>query len=140
MAHSTRLLADAPHQLLADAVLVLHFGIVLFVVGGLVAVLVGNWLKWQWVNAWWFRIVHLAAIAIVAAQAWLGQLCPLTILESWLRTQAGQPAYARSFIEHWLQRIIYFEAPFWVFTLAYTVFALIVAAAWWYFPPRRRPT
>ena len=127
-----------PYPLLADAVLVLHFGVVLFVVGGLVVVGAGNWLGWRWVNGWWFRLAHLAAIGIVAAQALLGQLCPLTTLESWLRAQAGQPGYARSFIEHWLQRMLFFEAPLWVFTCAYTMFAVLVVVAWWYFPPTRR--
>ena len=126
-----------PYQLLADAVLVVHFGVVLFVVGGLVLVLVGNWLRWRWVNHLWFRLVHLAAIAVVVLQAWLRQYCPLTTLESWLRVQAGSGAYQTSFIEHWLQRLIYFQAPFWVFTVAYTVFAVLVLLAWWRFPPRR---
>ena len=69
-------------------------------------------------------------------QAWLGQFCPLTTLESWLRIQAGAAAYERSFIEHWLQRLIFYEAPFWVFTMVYTAFAALVALAWWRFPPR----
>jgi hypothetical protein len=127
-----------PYQLLADFVLTIHFGVVLFVVGGLVVVLVGNWARWQWVNAWWFRLAHLVAIAFVVAQAWLGQYCPLTTLESWLRVRAGSASYKKSFIEHWLQRLIFFEAPFWVFTLAYTAFALLVILAWWRFPPRKR--
>jgi hypothetical protein len=126
-----------PYQLLADAVLVFHFGVVLFVVGGLVVVVAGNWLHWCWVNQWWFRLAHLAAIGFVVAQAWLGQLCPLTTLESWLRAQAGAGGYERSFIEHWLQRLIYYEAPFWVFALAYTAFAVLVLLAWWRLPPRR---
>ena len=126
-----------PYKLLADAVLVLHFGVVLFVVGGLVVVLAGNWLRWRWVNDWWFRLAHLAAIAVVVIQAWMGQLCPLTTLESWLRVQAGAAAYEKSFIEHWLQRLIFHEAPFWVFTLAYTAFALLVLLVWWRFPPHR---
>jgi hypothetical protein len=126
-----------PYQLLADAVLLLHLGVVLFVVGGLLVVLAGNWLHWQWVNEWWFRLAHLAAIAFVVVQAWFGQFCPLTTLESWLRIQAGGVSYDTSFIEHWLQRLIYYEAPFWVFTAAYTGFAALVALAWWRFPPRR---
>lgn len=125
------------YRLLADGVLLAHFAVVLFVIGGLAAVLVGNWRHWAWVNGWAFRIAHLVAIGVVAAQAWLGQLCPLTTLESWLRQQAGQAPYAASFIEHWVRRLIFFEAPFWVFTLAYTVFAGLVAAAWFYYPPRR---
>ncbi len=126
-----------PYQLLADAVLVFHFGVVLFVVGGLVVVVAGNWLRWRWVNQLWFRLAHLAAIAVVVLQAWLGQFCPLTTLESWLRVQAGAAAYEKSFIEHWFQRLIYYEAPFWVFTMAYTAFALLVLLAWCRFPPRR---
>ena len=70
-----------PYQFLADAVLVLHFGIVVFVVGGLVLVVAGNALRWRWVNAFGFRLAHLAAIAVVVAQSWLGEVCPLTTLE-----------------------------------------------------------
>lgn len=126
-----------PYRLLADAVLVLHFGVVVFVVGGLAAIVAGNLRGWRWVNGWRFRLAHLAAIAFIAAQAWLGQLCPLTTLESWLRVAAGSTAYSKSFIEHWVQRAIYFEAPPWVFAVVYTVFALLVLAAWWCFPPKR---
>jgi hypothetical protein len=126
-----------PYQPLADAVLVIHFGVVLFVVGGLVVVVAGNWLRWRWVNQLWFRLAHLAAIAVVVLQAWLGQYCPLTTFESWLRVQAGAAAYERSFIEHWLQRLIFYEAPFWVFTVAYTAFAVLVLLVWWRYPPRR---
>ena len=125
------------HGLLADAVLLLHFGVVVFVVGGLLAIVVGNLRRWSWVNAWWFRFTHLAAIGIVALQAWLGQACPLTTLESWLRRQSGAPGYDKSFIEHWIEPILFFHAPAWVFTAAYTLFAALVAAAWWYFPPRK---
>jgi hypothetical protein len=125
------------YQLLADAVLFLHFGVVVFVVGGLVVVVVGNWRGWRWVNGWLFRLAHLAAIAVVVAQSWLGRICPLTTLESWLRVQAGSPSYAKNFIEYWVQRIIFYEAPIWVFTAAYTAFGILVAVGWWYFPPRR---
>ena len=124
------------YQLLADAVLLLHFAVVVFVVGGLVAVWVGNLRGWVWVNALVFRLTHLAAIGFVVIQSWLGKLCPLTVLEIWLREQGGQPAYAVSFIEHWVQRLLYHEAPFWVFTLVYTVFGLLVVLAWLLFPPR----
>lgn len=126
-----------PYQLLADMVLSLHVAIVAFVIGGLVLIIAGNLLLWQWVNALWFRLAHLAAIAIVVAESWLGVLCPLTSLESSLRAKAHETTYAGSFIEHWLQRILYYEAPTWVFTVAYSLFGLVVAATWWYFPPRR---
>ena len=126
-----------PYQLLADIVLVLHFAVVLFVVGGLMAVLVGNWLGWRWVNNLWFRLAHLAAIGYVVVQSWFGITCPLTTLESWLREQAGLPSYSESFIEHWVQDLLFYQAPFWVFALVYTVFGALVLLSWWFYPPRR---
>jgi hypothetical protein len=124
------------YRLLADAVLAVHVALVLFVVGGLVLVVLGNWLKWMWVNRWWFRLAHLAAIAVVVAEAWIGLVCPLTTLEMWLRKQGRDATYTGSFIEHWLQRLLYYDAPGWVFTTAYSVFGLAVIAAWWFFPPK----
>ncbi len=124
-----------PYRFLADTVLVLHFAVVAFVVGGLVLIVVGNLTGWRWVNALWFRLAHLAAIAFVVAQAWLGITCPLTSFEMALRASAGKTIYASSFIEHWISRLLYYEAPPWVFVLAYSVFALLVVASWLRFPP-----
>lgn len=126
---------DLPYQLLADAVLTLHVAIVAFVVGGLVLVVIGNLRNWRWVNALWFRLAHLGGIAVVVAEAWQDVACPLTTLEMWLRTKASSATYNGSFIEHWLQRVLYYEAPSWVFALGYSFFGLLVLAAWWYFPP-----
>lgn len=119
--------------------LTLHVALVVFVIGGLLVVIVGNLRAWRWVNAFWFRLAHLGSIAIVAAEAWLGVACPLTSLEMWLRGQAGAAAYTGSFMQYWLQRGLYYDAPAWVFTAAYSVFALAVASVWWYFPPGTRP-
>jgi polyferredoxin len=124
-----------PYQLLADVVLTLHFAVVAFVVGGLVLVVIGNLSNWRWVNALWFRLAHLGAIAIVAAEAWLGITCPLTALEMSLRAKARATTYSGSFIEHWVQRLLYYEAPSWVFVLGYSLFGLLVVATWLYFPP-----
>ena len=127
-----------PYQLLADAVLVLHFAVVVFVVLGLPAILVGNWRAWAWVNRPWWRVIHLLAIGVVVLQAWLGRYCGLTVLESSLRHMAGQAGYERSFIEHWVQRLLYYEGPLWAFALAYTLFGALVAWAWWRYPPTAR--
>lgn len=127
-----------PFRLLADAVLLLHLGVVLFVIGGLVLVLAGNRWGWRWVNGLGFRVAHLGAIAVVVAESWFGITCPLTTLESWLRLQAGSAGYGTGFIEHWVQRVLFYEAPGWVFAAAYTAFGLLVAAAWWRYPPTRR--
>ena len=129
--------------LLANIVLVVHAGIAAFVVGGLVLTVVGNLTHWDWVNDIWFRAAHLAAIAVVVGESWLGLVCPLTTLEMSLRSRAGEAAYGGGFIEHWLQQLLYYSAPPWVFVVAYTAFAVVVVATWRYFPPRykrRGPT
>ncbi len=125
-----------PYQLLADVVLALHVAIAAFVVGGLVLIIVGNLRAWRWVGILWFRLAHLAAVAVIVAEAWSGVVCPLTSLEMWLRTNARGTTYAGGFVEHWLQRILYYDAPAWVFTLGYSVFGLAIVATWWFFPPR----
>ena len=126
---------DLPYQLLADAVLILHAAVVVSVVGGLLLILIGNLAGWRWVNALWFRLAHLATIGVVVAQAWLGVTCPLTSLEMVLRERARLSTYSGGFIEHWLHRFLYFEAPAWVFALVYTLFGALVLATWRYLPP-----
>ncbi|MGZ8258780.1 MAG: DUF2784 domain-containing protein [Methylotenera sp.] len=127
--------SNLPYQLLADIVLTMHVAVVGFVVGGLVLIFIGNLSNWKWVNAFCFRLMHLISIAIVVAEAWLDATCPLTSVEMWLRMKAHSTTYSGSFIEHWLQRVLYYEAPSWVFAAGYSFFGLLVLATWWYFPP-----
>ena len=124
------------YRLAADALLVLHVGFVVFVVVGLVLIWLGGALGWWWVRNPWFRVAHLIGIGIVVLQAWLGQICPLTIWEMALREKAGDATYAGSFIQHWLHELLYYEAPMWVFAVCYTVFGLLVVASWYFVRPR----
>lgn len=128
----------ATAALFADALLTLHVAIVVFVVGLLPLVLVGGALGWRWVRHRGLRLSHLGLIVFIAIQAWLGQLCPLTVWEQSLRRTAGQGSYRESFIEHWLSRLLYWEAPWWVFLATYTAFACVVALAWWWVRPTGR--
>ena len=121
----------------ADALLILHTMLVVFVILGLVATFAGYFLQWQWVRNFWFRLSHLAVIAIVVLQSWLGVLCPLTTWEMALRAKAGEAGYEGSFIQHWLQSILYYSAPEWVFIVAYTVFGALVLASWFLVRPQR---
>ena len=100
---------------LADVLLGLHVGVVAFVVLGTLAIVAGGPLQWRWVRGFAFRTVHLALMVVIAVQAWLGQLCPLTTWEQSLRKRAGQATYDESFIQHWLSGVIFFDAPWWVF-------------------------
>ena len=121
---------------LADLVLISHFLYVLFVVAGLALVWTGKFLKWKWVQNPWFRFAHLASIAFVALMSLLGIPCPLTILEGNLRIAGGGDIYNQSFIEYWLHRILFFDAPQSVFTLIYIVFAVVVAGSFYFVPVR----
>ncbi len=86
-------------RVLADAVLVLHLGFVLFVV-------FGGWLvAWRWKLAW----VHLPAVAWGAFVEFSGRICPLTPLENSLRVSGGEAGYTGGFIEHYLTALIYPE-------------------------------
>jgi len=128
-----------PYLVAADAVLLLHVLFVVFVVVGLVLILAGKLMSWNWVRNWWFRVIHLAAIGIVVLQSWLGVICPLTTLEMYLRGRAGDATYTGSFVSHWLESILYYRAPAWVFALAYTAFAILVVMSWvWVRPHGRR--
>jgi polyferredoxin len=124
--------------LLADLVLIAHVGVVVFVVIGQLLFMAGGVLGWAWVRMLWVRLAHLALIAFVVLQSWCGATCPLTVWEQLLRRQAGQNAYAESFIAHWLSRLIFFNAPAWVFVAAYSAFGALVLLTWWWIPPRRK--
>jgi hypothetical protein len=120
--------------MIADLLVVVHFAIVLYIVGGLLAVWTGAALGWRWVRDPWFRYSHLAAIAYVAAEALLGIACPLTVWEDLLRGGAR----ADSFVGRWARRLLYYDAPEWLFTAAYLAWALATLATLRLVPPRRR--
>ena len=117
----------------ADALLVFHFAIVVFIVGGLVLTWAGAALGWAWVRNPWFRYLHLAAIAFVALEALIGMVCPLTAWEDALRGGARPD----SFIGRWVQRLLYYRAPEWVFTVLYAAWAAATLATLRLVPPRR---
>jgi hypothetical protein len=119
---------------LADGVLAVHFAIVLFIVGGLILTWIGAALDWRWVRNPWFRYLHLAAIVFVAAEALIGMACPFTVWEDALRGGAQ----ADSFIGRWVRRVLFYQAPEWVFTAAYCAWAAASVVTLALVPPRRK--
>ena len=127
----------ALYLLAADVLLFVHASFVAFVIFGLVLILIGKLFPWAWVRNPWFRWAHAAGIGIVVLQSWLGVICPLTTWEMALRERAGDAIYSGAFIGHWLESILYYRAPEWIFTVSYTLFGVLVAASWFWVPPRR---
>jgi len=124
------------YLLAADLLLLSHVLFVAFVILSLALVLIGKPHNWAWVRNPWFRFAHLAAIGIVVLQSWVGLICPLTTWEMALRERAGDVVYAGTFMSHWLESLLYFQAPAWVFAVCYTVFGTIVVASWFWVRPR----
>jgi multisubunit Na+/H+ antiporter MnhB subunit len=120
----------------ADATLFIHASFVGFVILGLVMVFVGKLFSWSWVRNRRFRIAHLAAIGIVVLQSWFNVICPLTLWEMELRDKAGDVTYPGSFVAHWLETLLYYRAPEWVFILLYTLFGALVVGSWFWVRPR----
>lgn len=120
---------------LADTLLVIHALFVVFVIFGLMAVYLGHFLAWSWVRNRVFRILHLLAIGIVVIQSWIGVTCPLTAWEMALREEAGSQGYSGSFVQYWLQFLLYYSAPEWSFIIAYTGFGGLVLASWYLVRP-----
>jgi hypothetical protein len=118
----------------ADLLAVIHAGYVAFVVVGFVAILVGWAARWHSVRNLYFRAVHLAMILFVCCEALTGATCPLTAWENTLRVRGGESGYSRDFIGYWLDWLIFYQAPNWVFTAIYLTFGALVLLAFWFVP------
>lgn len=84
-------------RLLADTVVLLHLGFILFVA-------FGGFFALRWPKAAWLHVPAAVWGALVELSGWV---CPLTPLENRLRLAAGADAYAGGFIERYLMFIVY---------------------------------
>lgn len=125
-------------RIAADLTVICHLGYALFILLGQVAILVGAWRGWRWVRGRKLRLIHLTAILIVVAESLLGIVCPLTTLEKWLRTQAGQTSYQGDFLANWIHDLLFVEASSTVLAGCYIAFGLCVALTLWFVPPDKR--
>jgi hypothetical protein len=100
------------HLVLADGILVIHVAFVAFVIVGLALIWLGGWRRWAYVRNFWFRVAHLAAIGVVAAES-------------------------LAFIQHWLHQLLFYDVSERVFTLIYVAFFTAVALSLWLVPPLR---
>jgi hypothetical protein len=82
---------------LADLVVVVHLGFILFVA-------IGPLLAWRWR---WVVWLHLPALVWAGIIVFVGAPCPLTALEKWLRRRAGQRGYQGGFVDHYLRDVLY---------------------------------
>jgi hypothetical protein len=121
-------------EVLGQVVLAVHVVVIIFNAAGLVVVPVGAALKWSWVRIAWLRLLHLIALAVVAVQAMLGRACFLT---DWQMALSGEPE-AEPLIARWVNAMIYWPLPPWVFAAAYVLVFAYAVALWWLVPVERR--
>jgi hypothetical protein len=126
------------YKFLADVIVTVHFAYISYVLVGLLLIVIGGILHWNWVRNPWFRWTHLLCITIVAVEAIFGISCPLTDWENDLREWAGEPLSGSSFIGRLLNDILFVNVSPWILTCCYIGFALLVLCTFWLIPPRRR--
>lgn len=126
------------YSLLAQLVLAVHVGIILFNVAGLVLIPLGGWRGWGFVRIWWWRALHLAILALVAVQALLARACFLTLWQSALQERAGETASSVPLIERWVHDLLFWPLPLWFFAMLYVAVWLYTLLLWRLVPPRRR--
>jgi hypothetical protein len=126
----------AYYRYLADAVVVVHFAYVTFVILAFGAIVVGWARGWQWVRNFWFRSVHFLMIAVVVVESLCGVLCPLTNWEDHLRELGGEANQPGSFIGRWVHGLLFVDASPRVLATCYCLFALAVLAMLFVAPPR----
>ena len=106
-------------RLLIELVLITHAGIVFFNISAFIAIVGGMCFHWHWTANRLFRFAHILLLGIVALQALLGRLCPLTILEFRLRQASGEAVIEESFVTRIIENFIYYDLPLWSFALVY---------------------
>jgi Protein of Unknown function (DUF2784) len=131
------------YGLLADGVVAAHLAYVSFVVVGQFLIWLGWALGWGFARNRWFRSLHLLAIAIVVFEALINVDCPLTVWEYQLRTAAGQDVTGATFMGRLLHRLLFYDAPAYVFTIGYCLTGALILGTFLLFPPAfrfRKPT
>jgi hypothetical protein len=111
-------------SVLANFILVIHLGFILFVV-------VGGLLVFRWP---WAAFIHLPAVLWGVAIELGNWICPLTPMEQKLRLSAHESGYTGGFIEHYLIPLIYPDELTRDIQLGLGLFVLLVNVliyAWW---------
>jgi len=104
------------YSLFADIVVGIHFLWILFLIFGAIP---GS--RFMWV-----RILHICSLIFSVTLQLNNWICPLTHLEVWLRARSGW-IYSGGFIRHYVEKLVYLEAPHWV-TFAGTLVVIAVTA------------
>ena len=104
------------HRLLADAVMGIHFGYLVYLV-------VGGFLAWRWPRGIY---PHVVAVGWAVGIVFVGFPCPLTGIERRLRSEAG----GFGFIDRYLEGVVYPEEFTTVLRVAVAVLVAVAYRGW----------
>jgi hypothetical protein len=113
------------YQLLADLVMLAHFGFLAYLA-------VGGFLAWRYPR---LIVPHVAAVVWGLLSVTVGIDCPLTAWEDRARRLAGEQGLGRGFIDTYLTGVVYPEQHL---VLAQLLVAALVVVSWVGFALRAR--
>jgi hypothetical protein len=115
------------YRQLADVVMLVHFGFILFVA-------IGGILAWRWRK---LIALHLASVVWGIGIILIGYECPLTPLERYFRRRGGEEGYEEGwgFVDAYIEGVIYPEE---YTSLLRALAAALIAIGWFGYLLRRR--
>ena len=118
---------------IAALILILHFGIIIFITSLFFLVPIGYKYNWQFVKNKKLRIIHLGLITFISLETVLGLACPLTYLENFFLEKNTY----EFFLSYWISQIIYWNLPSSFFIILYLICFIWTIKMWQLFPPRK---
>ncbi len=117
--------------LFSEIVLLFHFSIFLFIILSFILIPLGYHKKWKWVKNKYYRLIHLILMGIIFIETILGFMCPLTILENFLRNDIE----INNKITQIIHQVMYWDLPTYQFIILYLLSLLYLIFLWFFFKP-----
>ena len=120
--------------MIADVLLLIHFGLAACITTGFFIIPLGYKLGWNWIKKRNLRLLHLFLMGVITTETIVGLTCPFTVLENMFR----DVDYSMSFMPYWVAEILYWDLPSQVFVLLYSLCFGWVLILWKICPPIER--
>ncbi len=119
------------YQIAADIVILIHFLWIGFIILGFPVFL--------WLNIGRWRVIHLVAVIAMVLMQVTRSICPLTYLESWLKSGGrGAEVYSGKFLIEGIERLIYVDTlTLEKITVATAVYLAVIVLSFWFRPIRK---
>ena len=136
------------YRILADLIVLVHFGWIVFMVVGffftawaVAAVYIfhcRNGWEQRFLDRWVLRTVHFAGIIYVTILAVMQEYCPLTSLENFLRYRHDPgTTYPGGFLIYYIERLVYPNLPFQTIMIPTVAIAVLSVLLYVLCPPKK---